>query len=95
MTTVLINYNILNKDVLSLIEDYMGENKYQLNYKKVMEEYKLKTEINSWNDEFSHIYIHEHYFNYRKLSDIDMYINGNVCIYNNKGYTGYNLPEDY
>lgn len=49
MSTILTDYKLFNKDVNSLIKDYMGENTYQLNYKKVIEEYHLNCEYNNNN----------------------------------------------
>lgn len=47
MNTILNNY--LDKDVSTVIIDFMGENQYQLNYKKCIEEYH-NTYKSYWDD---------------------------------------------
>lgn len=55
MTAILTNYELFDKDVLSLIKDYMGQNKYQLNYKICIEEYKKRINNDLFDEQFIYI----------------------------------------
>lgn len=82
MTNILFNYELnklFDNDVSSLIIDYMGTNKYNLNYINVIEEYKNRVLTVEWIDgKFCYI-LFDRMFNYRKLrATIYTYIYDNI-----------------
>lgn len=87
------------KDEINVINDYIGENKYQLNYKKVIEEYSsdynYDDKYNRLNliSIYDNMFYSEPMFHYRCYSDYDLHYYS--YIHTKRGYTVGKLPKRY
>lgn len=102
LSNKLISMEILSlyfKDEISIINDYMGLNKYQLNYKKVMDEFKYSCYYCDINNKLDLMYSYNNMiysksmFHYRSCSGYNLqYYN---YIRTKRGCTVGELPKRY
>lgn len=89
-----LNSLCLLSELKLIVVDYMGKNKYQLNYKNLIEEYKNRLAVYWLNDKFEYLFFDiGTKFNRRNLS-LHLVNRHYLYIYDSVGYRAL-LPVNY